>query len=122
MEVLTKHSGLNPEGAYTAGILHAIGRVLINSVIDEHGYAVYWNGFQAIDDWERGSVGFNYAEAGAMLLEHWRFPTATCDIIRWQLNSEKALEQLSLLGILQFSRRLLSLTGLDFKNKDWQFP
>jgi len=122
MEVLAKHSGLNPADAHTIGILHAIGRVLINRVIDEQGFAIYWDGHQAIEEWERGSVGFDYAEAGAMLLEHWRFPTATCDIIRWQLNSEKAVEQLSPLGTLQFTRRLLALTGLDFDNKDWQFP
>jgi HD-like signal output (HDOD) protein len=122
MEVLAKHSGLNPEDAHTIGILHAIGRVLINRVLDEQGFAIFWDGHQAIEEWERGSVGFDYAQAGAMLLEHWRFPTATCDIIRWQLNSEKAVEQVSLLGSLKFTRRLLALTGSDFENKDWQFP
>jgi HD-like signal output (HDOD) protein len=122
MEALAKHSGLNLEDAYTIGILHAIGRVLINRVIEEHGFTIYWDGHQPIQDWERGSVGFDYAEAGAMLLEHWCFPTPTCDIIRWQLNPEKAVEQVSLLGSLQFAQRLLALTGLDFENTGWQFP
>ena len=122
MEALAKLSGLNPEDAYTLGILHAIGRVLINRVIDDQGFAIYWEAPQPIAEWERGAVGFDYAQAGAMLLEHWSFPTATCDVIRWQLNPEKVVESLSLLGALQFTQRLLALTGLDFENKEWQFP
>ena len=122
MEAMAKLSGLNPEDAYTVGILHAIGRVLINRVIEEQGFTIYWESSQPIADWERGAVGFDSAQAGAMLLEHWRFPRATCDVIRFQLNPDKVAEPLSLLGALQFTHRLLALTGLDFENKDWQFP
>ncbi len=57
-----------------------------------------------------------------MLLEHWRFPTPTCDVIRWQLNPEKIVEQVSVLGALQFTRRLLALTGLDFADEGWHLP
>src|SRR5882724_7693723 len=41
MESLAKHAGLNSEDAYTIGILHAVGRVLINRVIDEKGVTIY---------------------------------------------------------------------------------
>ena len=122
MEALAKHSGLNVEDAYTIGILHAIGRVLINRVVEDQGFTIYWDGHEPIEEWERGAVGFDYAEAGAMLLEHWLFPAMTCDVIRWQLNLEKAVEQVSFLGALQFTQRLLALTGLDFEKKDWRFP
>ena len=122
MEALAKLSGLNAEDAYTIGILHAIGRVLINRVIEEQGFTIYWQSPQPIADWERGAVGFDYAQAGAMLLEHWSFPSATCDVIRWQLSPEKVTEPLSLLGALQFAQRLLDLTGPDIENKDWPFP
>jgi HD-like signal output (HDOD) protein len=120
MEALAKHSELNPEDAYTIGILHAIGRVLINRVIEEHGFTIYWRGHEPIEDWERDSVGFDYADAGAMLLEHWRFPQPTCDVVCWQLQPDKTVEQMSMLGALQFTQRLLGMTGLDFENKDWQ--
>ncbi len=122
MEAMAKLAGLNPEDAYTIGILHAIGRVLINRVIEEQGFTVYWESRQPIAEWERDAVGFDYAQAGALLLEHWSFPAATCDVVRWQLNPDKVVEPLSLLGALQFTRRLLMLTGLDFENKDWLFP
>jgi len=122
MEALATQSGLNPEDAYTIGILHAIGRVLINRVIEDQGFAIFWDGRQPIAEWERGEVGFDYAEAGAMLLEHWSFPAQTCDIIRWQVNPEKIVEPVSMLGLLQFTQRLLALTGLDFANQGWQLP
>ena len=122
MEALALHVRLNPEDAYTIGILHAIGRVLINRVIEERRFSIYWDGSQPIQDWERDTVGFDYAEAGARLLEHWHFPPTTCDLIRWQLDSTKVTEPVSLLGMLQFTGRLLALTGANFGNQRWQLP
>ena len=121
MEALAKQSGLNPEDAYTIGILHAIGRVLIDQVIDEKRFTLYWVAGHPIEEWERLSVGFDFAESGALLLEHWRFPKPTCEVIRCQLNPEEVGAPVSLLGALQFTMRLLLLTGLNF-DKDWKLP
>jgi HD-like signal output (HDOD) protein len=121
-EALAKDSGLNPEDAFTLGILHAIGRVLINRVIHEKGFALFWDGHQPIEQWERSAVGFDFAEAGAMLLKHWHFPSAICGVIRWQLNPDRVDHPVSLLGGLQFTIRLLALTGSDFGNPDWRVP
>jgi HD-like signal output (HDOD) protein len=52
-----------------------------------------------------------------MLLEHWHFPATTCEVIRCQLEPEKAGEGVSLLAALQFTLRLLPLTGMDFTNQ-----
>jgi HD-like signal output (HDOD) protein len=121
-EALAKPAGLNPDDAFTLGMLHAIGRVLINRVIDDKGITIFWDGRQPIEAWERGAVGFDHAEAGALLLKHWRFPPAACDVIRWQLKPGKVVQPVSLLGVLQFTLRLLALTGSDFENQDWQLP
>jgi HD-like signal output (HDOD) protein len=122
IEAVAEKTGLHSEDAYTIGILHAIGRVLINQVIEQHGFAIFWDGQQPIEKWERDSVGFDYAEAGAMLLEHWHFPATTCEIIRGQLDAANAVEPASLIGALQFTRRLLALTGSDFETKAWLVP
>jgi HD-like signal output (HDOD) protein len=121
-EALAKTAGLNPDDAFTLGLLHAIGRVLINRVIDDKGFTIFWDRHQPIAEWERGAVGFDYAEAGAMLLKHWHFPSATCDVIRWQLKPGKVVQSVSFLGGLQFTLRLLALTGSDFANQAWQLP
>ncbi len=120
MEALAKHSGMNPEDAYTVGILHGIGRVLINRVVEEQGFTIYWDGHHPIDAWERSAVGFDSAEAGAMLLEHWLFPAITCDLIRGQFGAGNEVEA-SLANALKFTRRLLALTGTEFTKEGWQF-
>ena len=122
MEALAKPAGLNPEDAYTLGILHAIGRVLINRVIEDTGFTIYWDGREPIEEWERKAVGFDFAEAGALLLEHWQFPAASCGVIRGQLQIEPGADPVTQVGALQFARRLLGLAGLDLGNTGWQVP
>ena len=119
MEALAEESDLNPQDACTIGILHAIGRVVIDRVIEQKGFSIYWDGAQPIHDWERNAVGFDYAQAGAMLLEHWRFPAATCEIIRAQLDSAKVSEPVSMLGLLRVAQRLIALAGSSFENVGW---
>ena len=118
MEALAKRAGLDAEDAYTIGILHALGRILIDRVIHENGFSVYWESTQPVADWERGMVGFDYAEAGAMLLEHWRFPGTTCGVIRGQISAAKVKGPVSMEDCLHFSHRLLARTGCDFEKKD----
>jgi len=122
MEALAKHLWLNHEDAYTIGILHAIGRILINRVIEEKGFSIFWDRNQSLTDWEHDAVGFDYAQAGAMLLQRWQFPAATCEVISHQLDTKSTIDHSSLLGSLQFTLRLLSFTGLDLENKDHQVP
>ncbi len=122
MEALARQVGLAPEDAYTVGILHAIGRVLIDRVIEEKGFSLYWETGQTIEEWERDAVGFDYGEAGALLLDHWDFPPEMCKVIRCQTTQERILEPVSLLGILQFTLRLVARTGWDFAQEDWVLP
>lgn len=111
MEALAKELGLHAEDAHTIGILHPIGRVLIDQVILEKGFTLYWEASQPIEDWERDAVGFDFAEAGALLLNHWAFPAATCDAVRSQLDAGSVSDHISLPGALQFTSRLLAATG-----------
>ena len=122
MEALAKKTKLNTEDAYTIGILHALGRVLINRVIEEKGLSLQWDAQQPVEQWEREAVGFDYAEAGALLLDHWHFPESMCEVIRKQLITDSQTTKTSLLSILQFTRRLLVLTGLDFGKDVWELP
>lgn len=115
MEALAKPSGLDPEDAYTLGILNAVGRVLINSAIEDKGFSIYWDCQQPIEDWEREAIGYDSAEAGAMLLTHWKFPATTCDIIRNQFKSQPPADLAVPIGALQCAKRILTVTGLAFE-------
>ena len=119
METLAKQARLDVEDAYTIGIIHAVGKVLIDRVVQEKSPELRWDRVQAVEVWERDTVGFDFADTGAMIAERWLFPFQTCDVIHCQLNPEMAVIPVSLLGALQFTLRLLAMTGTDFAAKDW---
>ena len=59
--------------AYTVGLLRFLGRLAINQAIEDLGGGLFWLGNESISDWEQQSVGFTQAQAGATLLEKWKF-------------------------------------------------
>jgi putative nucleotidyltransferase with HDIG domain len=67
---------VDPEAAFSAGLLHDIGRIALLS-IDPHGFAAvlearpWYKDFEAA---ETAVLGFTHAEFGACLLERWRLP------------------------------------------------
>ncbi|MGZ4960485.1 MAG: HDOD domain-containing protein [Methylomonas sp.] len=72
-KVLAKHTGLNPETAFTAGLLHDIGKLVIG---------VYFPQFFQADDTgtieslqrEREALGLDHAVLGSEVAKRWRFP------------------------------------------------
>ncbi|MCC7373872.1 MAG: HDOD domain-containing protein [Verrucomicrobiales bacterium] len=76
MDYLAKQANADPSEAYVVGILHQLGRVLINEAILEAGWSLFWDGREPIENWEADHVGFTHAEAGALLLRRWDFPEA----------------------------------------------
>ena len=111
MEAIAKKIGLNGQDAHMIGVLHAIGRVLINQILEDFRCSVFWDEKMPISQWEVESVGFNYAEAGIILLKKWQFADEICHAIERQLDLEIEDDQLSLLGVLQFSLRFLPQCG-----------
>ena len=71
---LAKKTGkADAEEAYTVGLLRFIGRLAIDQVIQDHGGGLFWHGAETITKWEKDSVGFVQAQAGAILLGKWHF-------------------------------------------------
>lgn len=89
--------------AYTLGLLHDIGKLLIN-----HGCGDRYKEVFNIVETERVSInraedktfGFDHANAGATMLEQWGFPQEIIIPIRHQYHPEKAPEFKELTGAL----------------------
>ncbi len=91
---LAKFSKDDPEVAFTCGMIHKIGELLIHILMPKECQEIQ----KVVDKGARNSeieknvLGFNFPEAGAELASRWKFPDAIVDGIRHQLNPLAAPE------------------------------
>lgn len=78
---------ISPDEAFTAGILHDIGKSVISSYLQGQAHEL----LQATDigqvkdylEAERGQLGTDHCEVGAELGAQWNLPASLCEAIRW---------------------------------------
>jgi putative nucleotidyltransferase with HDIG domain len=85
-ENLAKLTGrVDPTQAYTAGLLHDIGKVVLDQYITSH-YPLFYrslqNGENEILTIERQVLGTDHTQVGGLLAESWSFPEVLTDVVR----------------------------------------
>ena len=82
-QVLAEQLGLNPGIAYTAGLVHDIGQLLMHiaSPKDYMAAQVAHDVGTPLIVAERERFGYDHGEAGRALASHWRLPGAIVDAI-----------------------------------------
>lgn len=89
---LARLSRDDAETAFTCGMIHNIGELLIHSLLPEQCKEIR----RLVDrgasntDVEKNVLGFNFAEAGAELADRWKFPNAIVEGVRHQLAPQLA--------------------------------
>lgn len=74
-ELLADHSGLGrPGAAFTAGVLHDIGKVVLASQLDCVVDAVPARQGESLIDYERRVLGMDHATVAGFVLERWPVP------------------------------------------------
>jgi HD-like signal output (HDOD) protein len=111
MEALARRANLDAAEAYLVGILHAIGRVLINEALQELGVRERWDGVTPLEEFELEHVGFTNAEAGALLLIRWDFPETMRQPIANQFGETTATSSGAFTGLLRLTLLLVKPTG-----------
>lgn len=104
---LAKFSKDDAETAFTCGMIHNIGELLIHTLLPEECKdirKVVERGARN-SDIEKNVLGFNFPEAGAELANRWKFPDAITAGIRYQLDP---------LGAPEFSRFAALINIADF--------
>lgn len=94
-ELQTKST--DADANFTIGLFHSVGKVVVNAYFSRRNLEVY-NGEQLeeeILEWERRILGFDFAEAGAAILERWYFPPSIVGAVRHQLNPLEADEAIA---------------------------
>jgi HD-like signal output (HDOD) protein len=76
LEAAAPSAAINPSDAYTVGLLRSIGKIALEGFIRD---ALHRRNFDpksgdTIESWEKTMAGFTSCEAGAFVLNEWRFP------------------------------------------------
>ena len=74
------------EEAFVAGLLHDIGKVVLDTYLKEqfaHVFIRAVGGKLTFAEAEQEVLGFDHAEAGARLLERWNLPASLVTAVRW---------------------------------------
>jgi HD-like signal output (HDOD) protein len=122
MELLSQRTKGDKSEAYTIGMLHGVGKLVINQVLGDLGMSVQMGAMIGVEKWEVKSIGFTYPAAGALLLKAWGLPQMICDTIEYQSAPELAPNPTPILNMLNFCLRFLPSTGVGFTVKEWSFP
>lgn len=73
--------------SYTAGILHDLGKVVLNCLASHLRLQVCWSGAKLssaeLMELEREFLGITHGEAGGCLLQHWGIPRQLVDAVTW---------------------------------------
>jgi len=96
--------------AYTMGLLHMIGKVVINNYYLDRGFDIYSGDDDAdegeetmLPHMEKRILGFDHAEAGAALLKKWNFPKEICAPIEFQFDPGNAPGQQVFTAVLHLA-------------------
>lgn len=90
---VAKYTKENPETAFTCGMMHDVGDLLIAIILPDQARGIELlvaDGANKVD-LQRNQLGFDFTQAGESLAGRWRFPDAIADGIRWQ-NQPSAAE------------------------------
>jgi HD-like signal output (HDOD) protein len=86
-ESIAEQTNADRNVAYTIGLLHSIGMVVIDEWASRGQRSLRFTAhtlpLEACEA-ERAALGFHQAEAGATLLRSWDFPPAMSEPVRWQ--------------------------------------
>ncbi|MBU8920399.1 MAG: HDOD domain-containing protein [Bacteroidales bacterium] len=115
IEKIALHMNIKlPNYAFTAGILHDIGKIAIGTLLevdDEPIRFLLRRKRYSFEVAEEKVLGINHAEAGAILLKSWNFPEEIVDAVRWHHEPSKASGDSTVVELLHLADSFSMMGG-----------
>jgi putative nucleotidyltransferase with HDIG domain len=111
---------VEPSMAYTAGLLHDIGKVVLDQFVNS-GFPLFYRQLNEegknFSEVEKQVLGTDHTEVGASLALKWSFPESLVETIRHHHNPEDAQQHNELVHIVYLADLLMSRfhTGLELE-------
>ncbi|ROR03188.1 HDOD domain-containing protein [Desulfosoma caldarium] len=121
-EFIARRLGMPQGKAYTYGLLHDIGKIVLDQLVAESAPLFYrkaLHGDRPLKDIEKELFGMDHTQVGALLVQHWNLPADMADVIsghhRSNLNGEHATPQdVALITVADFiTNRFLAGSQLE---------
>lgn len=103
-------SGNNPDLAFTAGLLHDIGRLVIAVLFPDEFNLIINESASTLIESERRILGFDHGEIGGKAVQHWNLPVAIQEAIE-QHESPPEPGAAKSLGLLVYTANLLIINA-----------
>jgi len=97
--------------AYTAGLLHDIGKIPLDQNVAASAPFFYRSALECDTEFceiERQMLGTDHTEIGSRLAEKWALPSNLINVIAWHHHPENAPEDEELVGLVYLSDLLMS--------------
>jgi len=121
LESQASRVGIFPDEAYLLGLLHGIGRIVINELLIKGRSELVWDKTIACEKWEEINIGFRSDQAGATLLKNWKFsPSIHQRVADQYLVQAQAKDQL--LQLLDYARCSAELNRYSLDETPWVLP
>lgn len=107
---LAKFARTDPEVAFTVGLLHDIGTLLIHLTYPEQATTLDASAAMGSNRiaMENALLGCNYCDVGAALAQHWNFPDRIVQALKFQAAPETAQPASTLAELIHIAQFILS--------------
>ena len=92
-----------PSYAFTAALLHDIGKVVMGTFVQKDRELLNRLAFQegmSFDCAEKAAIGIDHAEIGSLLVANWNMPEPIVQVVRWHHQPENCPEEYHLVASL----------------------
>ena len=113
------------EEAFVGGLLHDIGKVILNTHMQAEFAAVLRYASEndvPFMDAERAVLGFDHAEAGARVLARWNLPPALVDCVRYHHEPLSQPTPSPLTGLVHLADVMCLMLGIGLGGDGLQYP